>query len=88
MGVQTSTTTVYHGGGRRWFTRFAAEKAEARAIIKKRCECDKGDDVTPPYVCTYHNDTERYQRLVHLLVVMFVRPSPSPAVVSVTAEGK
>ena len=73
--VRTSTATVYHGGGRRWFSLKAAERAEAKVSIRKRCECDNGDDVTPPYRCHYHDmDPVKFNRLVHLLVVMFVRP--------------
>jgi len=80
MAVKSENATVYRGGGRRWFTKYAAERAEAKAIINRRCECAPGDDpimdgpyITPPYVCYYHNDRVKFERMVRLLVVMFVR---------------
>lgn len=77
MSIRSSTATVYHGGGRRWFSMYAAERAEAKRIISKRCECDYGDSVTPTYRCRYHNmDPVKFQRLVRLLIVMFVRKEP------------
>lgn len=79
MSVTIETATAYRGGGRRWFTRRAAERAEAKAIIKRRCECDGGNHVTPPYSCMLHRDPVRLQRMIHLLVVMFVRQPPSKA---------
>jgi hypothetical protein len=74
MTVSTETATVYRGGGRRYFTRHAAERAEAKAAIKSQCECDRGDHVTPPYACGYHRDPVRYQRMIRLYVAMFVKP--------------
>lgn len=80
MGAHPELAMVWRGGGRRWFTRHAAERAEAKMAIRRRCDCDQrphgsGD---PYYICRLHSDPERYQRMVRLMVVMFVRrPSPS-----------
>lgn len=79
MGVWTEDAIVFRGGGRRWFTRKAAERAEARAAIKRRCECCGGDAVTPAFVCAYHVNPVRFNRMVSLYAAMFVRrPSPAP----------
>ena len=56
------TATVWRGGGRRWFTKKAACRAEANALMRKRCECDPGDEVTPGYACHYH-DEKNYRRI-------------------------
>jgi hypothetical protein len=74
--IRVETATVYVGGRRRWLTRRAAERAEAKAIIRKRCECSRPDALfgDPGYTCVYHHDPVRLQRIIHLLVVMFVRP--------------
>ena len=77
MSVEKITATVFKGGGRRWFTLQAAERSEARAAIKKRCECDRGSSFgpyEPSYICWYHKDPVRLQRIIHLYIVMFVRP--------------
>lgn len=76
--IRQETAAVFRGGGRRFFTRKAAERAEAKAAIRKRCECCDGDWETPPEVCTYHRDPERLQRTIHLLVVMFIRKEVRP----------
>lgn len=77
--VRTSTAVVWHGGGRRWFTRRAAERAEARRLINKRCECDNGDAFTPPYTCDLHKDAVKMARRTRLMVAMFVRPATRAA---------
>lgn len=80
MGEHTSrvlreTATVWRGGGRRYFTRKAAELAQARSAVRSRCDCSNGDYVTPPYSCHYHSmDPGRYHRMLRLYVAMFVRP--------------
>lgn len=71
--ISTEQATVYRGGGRRWFTLQAAQRAEARTIIKRRCECCKGDHITPDYVCDYHDDPVKFDRMTRLLVAMFIR---------------
>lgn len=81
--VQTETAQVYRGGGRRFFTRKAAERSEAKSIIRTRCECEHGDGSPygyPGQTCTYHAMApQQFERLVHLLIIMFIRkPEPSP----------
>lgn len=71
--IRQEFAEVYHGGGRRWFTLQAAANAEARQAIKARCECDQGDEVTPPNVCEYHSDMERYVKIKRRLAKMAVR---------------
>ena len=78
--VETRTATVFVGGGRRWFTRKAAERAIAKAAIKKRCECSRGDRITPDYVCEYHRDGDRFQRMIRLFIAMHLRPTGAPDV--------
>lgn len=59
MAVSSSTTTVYHGGGRRWLTLRSACSAEARALLKTRCECetiDHGSMGSEHLVCWYHEE--------------------------------
>lgn len=65
--MQKETATVFKAAGRRWLTKRAAGRAEARAKIKKRCECEKGDEVTPPYACHYHSDYDRYTKMIRRL---------------------
>lgn len=72
-GLQPETATIYRGGGRRWFTKAAAEKAEARKLLKTRCECCTGDWQTPAYTCPIHRDPARFDRMVRLTVAMVVR---------------
>jgi hypothetical protein len=74
VAVSSSIATVFHGGGRRWLSRRSAERAEAKAIVRRRCECDRGDTVTPGYACVYHSmEPQKFDRMIHLLVVMFIR---------------
>ena len=77
-GIREEPATVFRGGGRRYFTRKAAERAEAKAIIRKRCECSDGDILSGDYgyTCHYHNDPIKFERTVRLLTVMFVRKAP------------
>lgn len=77
-GIQPETATVYRGGGRRWFTLAAAERAEARKLLKSRCECCKGDWQTPAYTCDIHRDPARFERMTRLIVAMVVRRRPTP----------
>jgi hypothetical protein len=64
MSVTTETATVYKGGGRRWFTRDAAVRAEGKQLYrqaigrKDRCECESvSDDAFGDYnyPCKYHD---------------------------------
>lgn len=76
-GLQPETAEVYRGGGRLWFTKAAAEKAEARKLLKTRCECCDGDWQTPPYTCLMHRDPARFERMIRLTVSMVVRRTAS-----------
>lgn len=68
MSVEVSTTTVYRGGRRRWFTLKAACQAEARLLVaqhraKQGCLCSCRDSIdhatgyTPP-ACEVHGVPE------------------------------
>lgn len=70
--IKMEVRTVYRGGGRGWFTLQAAANAEARQAIKARCECDNGDEVTPPETCEYHSDMERYTKIKRRLARMAI----------------
>lgn len=43
MAVTKEHATVYRGGGRRWFGKKAAVKAEAVAIIKRKYPSERSD---------------------------------------------
>lgn len=64
MSVRTSTATVFHGGGRRFFTLKAAVRGEAKAKIKTRCDCDYCDHPEMPGAgredlpCRYHDGSD------------------------------
>jgi hypothetical protein len=78
MNVPTAeTATVYRGGRRRWLSLHAASRAEARARINERCDCDKGrspyDEEYSPHVCIYHADLERFGRIVERLARWYER---------------
>lgn len=77
--IRQETAVVFRGGGRRFFTRKAAERAEAKAIIRKRCECERGDILNGDYgyTCRYHSDRDRYERAVRLLLAMFIHERPA-----------
>lgn len=69
MKIQTSTTKVYHGGGRRWFTKKAAERAEAWRILKEHCcDCEDGESDSfegrgyPGNVCELHQLRDDYKQ--------------------------
>lgn len=65
--------TVYRGGGRRWLTRKAACKAEARAKIKTRCECDYCDHGLmgrEHLTCSLHHP-DRYPKILRRLARMY-----------------
>ena len=58
--IKSSVATVYHGGGRRWLTRKAAERAEAKRLYRERfpCECEAGEPLHGDggERCGYHDD--------------------------------
>lgn len=75
MKITTETATVYRGGGRRWFTKDAASRAEARAKIRTRCDCSRHRSFHPrdgdEEVCIYHADMVRYCRIVRRLAWIY-----------------
>lgn len=68
--VTAETAVVYRGGGRRWFTRRAAYRAEAKVLIREHCECEPGDEHSPGEVCRYH-EPEHFDELVDLLSYLY-----------------
>ena len=79
--VTTETATVYRGAGRRWFTRRAAYRAVARAVVNERCretgDCDGGEaDALAGYVppgCRWHRDPDHAERLLTRLARRYER---------------
>ena len=71
--MKTENAVVYRGGGRRWFTKRAAARADAREKIRTKCECEKGDHITPDEVCNYHYDLVRFNKMVRRLARMYER---------------
>lgn len=67
--IKMEARRVYRGGGRGWFTLQAAANAEAKAIIKRRCYCDPGDEITPGETCHYHSG-EFYLKMKRRLAKM------------------
>ncbi len=82
--IRAETVTVYHGGGRRWFTLKAAARREAGAKLKERCTCDYVDH--PEYgqedlPCGYHDGSERAAKILRRLARLHVaayRAAPAP----------
>lgn len=81
--IAVENATVFRGGGRRWFTRRAAGRAEAKARIKERCECEEGDmdmgGVYPGYTCEYHTEANlpRTAEIVNRLGRFYERRMPT-----------
>ncbi|WP_288081192.1 hypothetical protein [Pseudomonas sp.] len=75
MAVTTSQAVVYKGGGRRYLTLRSACAAEARALLKTRCECETMDHGPMGYehlTCWYHED-ERNAVLMRRLTGGYMR---------------
>ncbi len=74
MAVTVETAAVFRGGGRRWFTLRAACAAEARAMLKKHCDCDYCEDDIGRYElpCRIHHP-DRYPRIMKRLTDGFMR---------------
>jgi len=68
MGVQSEMAVVYLGGGRRYLTRRAAARAEARSIIKAQFRAS-GDD---PWAC----DVREFMAWVEMLARLIERDKP------------
>lgn len=67
--VTIEQATVYRGGGRRWFSLNAACRAEAKAIMKRKCECDYVDHENygrQELPCSLHHP-DRYSKIVRRL---------------------
>jgi hypothetical protein len=74
MQITTEAATVYRGGGRRWFTKLSACRAEARAKIKARCACDTFDTGvygTGSITCSLHN-ADRYPKILRRLTRIYM----------------
>jgi len=75
--MKAETATVYRAGGRRWFTKKGAARAEARALYRNRhpCECELpsgfGAGSYPGYVCEYHG--ERQEKFVSRVARLILR---------------
>lgn len=75
MAVTTSQAVVYKGGGRRYLTLRSACAAEARALLKTRCECETMDHGPMGYehlTCWYHEE-ERNAVLMRRLTGAYMR---------------
>lgn len=70
--VTTETATVYRGGGRRFFTKKAAFRSEAKARVRAKypCDCEAGSFIDPPHDCGLHGDffVKRVDRLAAWLM--------------------
>jgi len=63
MMVKTEQATVYRGGGRRWFTKKAAARAEAARLYRSKYPCTCEPDLG--YACAHHTDhREKFVRRV------------------------
>jgi hypothetical protein len=75
MPVTSSQAVVYKGGGRRYFTLKSACKAEARALINTRCDCehmDHGPMGSEWLTCWWHEE-ERNAVLMRRLTGGYMR---------------
>lgn len=76
--IAIETATVYRGGGRRWLTKRAACRAEARAKIKRDCGCDycdHGEYGREHLPCDRHANEERYQKMLRRLTRVYINAS-------------
>jgi hypothetical protein len=69
--------TVYRAAGRRFFSLRSATMAQARAVIRKRCQCEPAEyDAVGMtyrgYACKYHAD-ERGDRILKRLARRFLK---------------
>ena len=54
--VTVEVAQVYRANGRRYLSKRSAYYALARAIFCRDCECERGDEITPPVICNEHRD--------------------------------
>ena len=69
--VTVEPATVYRAAGRRWFTKEAALKRAAHAMIRRKypCECEEPEwDAYGGYHCGRHPGNDEYDRLRHRLI--------------------
>jgi len=87
--VKIEQSVVYCAGGRRWLTLKAACNSAARKKIMERCDCDRGDEVTPPETCEYHKEA-RYPIILRRLSAKyrkaFLKKDASLAITSTTTQ--
>lgn len=82
MIVRAETATVYRGGGRRYFTKRAACRAEARAKLREHCDCDYCDHPEMPGAptehlpCRYHDGSESAQKILRRLTRIYAKAMP------------
>jgi len=75
MPVTSSQAVVFKGGGRRYLTLKSACKAEARALINARCDCeymDHGPMGSEWLTCWWHEE-ERNAVLMRRLTGGYMR---------------
>lgn len=72
--IAKENAQVFRGGGRRWLTKNAACRAEAKAKIRERCDCetvDHGHMGREHITCSYHADMGRFYKIVRRLARMY-----------------
>lgn len=68
--LKVEKATVYWGGGRRWFTKRQAARAEAKAFIRSKCDCSPYEHDTgfEGEACKYHSmDAAKWSKIRHRL---------------------
>lgn len=71
--MRRETATVYRGGRRRYFSKLAAARGEAKELIRARCDCEEGDHITPGVPCRYHRDMDHYTAVRDRLARLILR---------------
>lgn len=76
MSITAESAAVFRGGGRRFFTLRAAARAEAKALIKRNCYCERCHHeewgLTELLPCRRHTE-EVFQPLVDRLAARIIR---------------
>ncbi|MDX9668061.1 hypothetical protein QMK50_24230 [Pseudomonas sp. P5_152] len=75
MTVTSSQAVVFKGGGRRYLTLKSACKAEARALINTRCDCEYMDhgSMGGEWLTCWHHEEERNAVLMRRLTGGYMR---------------
>lgn len=76
MPVTSSQAVAYKGGGRRYLTLKSACKAEARALINTRCDCeymDYGGSIGGEWLTCWWHEEERNAVLMRRLTGGYMR---------------